>query len=298
VSRRRDPLGDDAQGASHGHQGIGGFLRSLLQGIPWRERAELEETLMLPAPRAGLSIDNENGRTNVIGEDRADIALKVVRAARGESAEDAAQRASAIQVTTRESGGELFVDVNVPGRFLLRGKADLEVRAPRGTRVSVSSSNGLVSLSGLRAAVRAHSSNGPIRVSDVVGDVEVHTSNARVHAECVCGRIVARSSNGKIELAEHKGSVDAATSNGAICCRIDSVGAEGVTLATSNGRITLDLPEQVDADVDIRVDNGTIRNQRDMPCAPREREGRLRCTLGRGGAPIKLRASNGSISLR
>jgi hypothetical protein len=35
-----------------------------------------------------------------------------------------------------------------------------------------------------------------------------------------------------------------------------------------------------------------------MPCAPREREGRLRCTLGRGGAPIKLRASNGSISLR
>jgi DUF4097 and DUF4098 domain-containing protein YvlB len=296
VRRRHDDSGDD-RGTSRLH-GFSGFLRSLLQGIPWRERAELEETLMLPAPKTGLSIENENGRTRVIGEDRADIALRIVRAARGESSEEAAKRAGEIQVTTRESGGELFVEVNVPGRFLLRGKADLEVRAPRGTRITVSSSNGVVSLSGLRAAVRAHSSNGPIRVCDVVGDVEVHTSNARVHAECICGRLVARSSNGKIELAEHNGSVDAATSNGTICCRIESVGAEGIVLSTSNGRITLDLPEQVDADVDIRVDNGTIRTQRAMPCAPHEKEGRLRCTLGRGGAPIKLRASNGSISVR
>jgi hypothetical protein len=295
VSWQRDDGDRDEPRSQHG---IGGFLRSLLQGIPWRERAELEETMMLPAPRTGLTIDNENGRTRVIGEDRADVALKIVRAARGETATDAAERAGAIQVTTRESGGELFVDVNVPGRFLLRGKADLEVRAPRSTRVSVNSANGLVCLSGLRAAVRAHSSNGPVRISDIVGDIDVHTSNARVHAECNCGRIVARSSNGKIDLAEHQGSVDAATSNGTICCRMESIDAGGVVLATSNGRITLDLPEQVDADVDIRVDNGTIRNQREMPCAPREKEGRLRCVLGRGGAPIKLRASNGSVSVR
>jgi len=295
VSRQGD---DGDRDEPRSHHGIGGFLRSLLQGIPWRERAELEETMMLPAPRTGLTIDNENGRTHVIGEDRADVALKIVRAARGETAKDAAERAGAIHVTTRENGGELFVDVNVPGRFLLRGKADLEVRAPRATRVSVNSANGLVCLSGLRAAVRAHSSNGPVRISDIVGDIDVHTSNARVQAECNCGRIVARSSNGKIDLAEHHGSVDAATSNGTICCRMESIDAGGVVLATSNGRITLDLPEQVDADVDIRVDNGTIRNQRAMPCAPREKEGRLRCILGRGGAPIKLRASNGSVSVR
>lgn len=294
MSRARTERHDDARV----HRGIGGFLRSLLQGIPWRERAELDETMMLPAPRLGLTIENENGRTQVIGEDRPDVALRVTRAARGETPEEAAQRASEIQVTTHETGGELVVEVNVPGRFLLRGKADLEVRVPRGTRVSVTSSNGLVWLTGLRAAVRAHSSNGPIRVCDVIGDVEVHTSNARVQAECNCGRLVARSSNGKIELSEHKGSVDAATSNGTICCRMDSLDPEGVLLATSNGRITLDLPEQVDADVDIRVDNGTIRTQREMPCAPRDKAGRLRCTLGRGGVPIKLRASNGSISIR
>jgi hypothetical protein len=92
--------------------------------------------------------------------------------------------------------------------------------------------------------------------------------------------------------------VDAATSNGTIHCQLDSIDPAGVVLATSNGRISLDLPAEVDGDVDIRVDNGTIRTQREMPCAPREKEGRLRCTLGRGGAPIRLRASNGSVLVK
>jgi len=54
----------------------------------------------------------------------------------------------------------------------------------------------------------------------------------------------------------------------------------------------------VDGDVDIRVDNGVIRSAREFPQSARERSGRLRGTLGQGGAPIRLRASNGAISLR
>jgi hypothetical protein len=277
---------------------LGGFLRSLLSGLPWRERAESESTLSFPAPKAGVRIENENGRTQVIGEDRADVAVVVRRSARGESEEAAEKLLKGIRVTSQDIAGELVLEVDVPGRFLLRGRADLELRVPRDTKVAVSSANGRVCLTGLRAAVRAHSSNGPVRVSDVIGDVEVHTSNARVHTECTSGHLVARCSNGKIDCSEHNGSVDAATSNGTISCELESVKGAGVVLATSNGRITLELPEQVDGDVDIRVDAGVIRTEREMPCERQEKAGRLKCTLGRGGVPIRLRASNGSISLR
>jgi hypothetical protein len=70
-------------------------------------------------------------------------------------------------------------------------------------------------------------------------------------------------------------------------------------LATSNGRIVLELPDHVDADVDVRVENGVIRSSRevDTPSGD-QRAGRLRGKLGRGGVPIKLRTSNGTISLR
>ena len=72
---------------------------------------------------------------------------------------------------------------------------------------------------------------------------------------------------------------------------------QGVQLATSNGRIVLDLPEHVDADVDIRVDNGVIRNDRELCPKGRETDGRVAGRLGLGGKLIKLRTSNGSVSL-
>ena len=69
-------------------------------------------------------------------------------------------------------------------------------------------------------------------------------------------------------------------------------------MATSNGRIVLDLPEKTDADVDVRVDNGVIHNELALGLHSDESTGRLRGRLGRGGTPIKLRTSNGTISLR
>ena len=140
---------------------------------------------------------------------------------------------------------------------------------------------------------------GTIRIADVVGDISVATSNAKVKTHCTCGRLRARSSNGKIELEEHRGSVDASTSNGMIHCELGELGSEGVILATSNGRICLDLPDQVDGDVDIRVDNGVIRTEREVGGVdPEDTSGRVKGTLGRGGVPIRLRASNGTISVR
>ena len=114
---------------------------------------------------------------------------------------------------------------------------------------------------------------------------------------CIEGRLIARSSNGKIEIDEHCGSIDASTSNGLIRSRLDDLGKEGIQLATSNGRIVLDLPDEVDADVDIRVDNGVIRNDRSLEKTTRDTGGRVLGRLGAGGPLIKLRTSNGSVSL-
>ena len=94
------------------------------------------------------------------------------------------------------------------------------------------------------------------------------------------------------------GSIDASTSNGIIKASIDSLGDEGVSLSTSNGRIVLDLPQGSDADVDIHVENGHIRNDIDLEDSSGDATGRVRGRIGKGGTPIRLRTSNGTISLR
>jgi len=79
---------------------------------------------------------------------------------------------------------------------------------------------------------------------------------------------------------------------------MDELGEMGVSLTTTNGRIVLDLPEKPDADVDIRVENGHIRNDLELKNQTSDPDGRVRGRLGAGGTPIKLRTSNGTVSLR
>jgi len=282
-----------------GRGGLGGFLRTLLAGIPWSERVEGVDTLHFPSPGSCvLRIQNANGKTCVQGEDRDDIEVKTIKSARAESSEAASQLLDEIRVVDAELGGALSLEVEIPRKWNRHGSVNLEVRVPRKLRVEVTASNGKVNIAGLRSSVKARSSNGSVTVSDVVGDVDIMTSNAKVECSETCGRLIARSSNGKVELDGHRGSIDASTSNGLISASVDEVAREGVVLATSNGRIVLDLPEKVDGDVDLQVDNGVIRNDRSLGGGTRETNGRVRGTLGRGGAPIRLRTSNGSIALR
>jgi hypothetical protein len=286
--------------ALHGpHGGFGSFLRSLLAGLPWSERAEEQETLRLdPPPSRLVRVQNANGRIRVIGEDRSDIEVLATKVGRAESDEAAGSLVREIRVLCGLVGGALEVEVDVPRRWNRRGHAHLELRVPRGTSVEVSSSNGKICVENLQGSVRARSSNGSVDVAGVVGDIDVSASNAKVCCSSTQGHLVARSSNGKIQLEDHRGSIDASTSNGLIVADVEELGRDGVQLATSNGRIVLELPEHVDADVDIRVDNGTIRNDRELCKATSERSGRLRGRLGDGGKPIRLRTSNGSVCLR
>lgn len=280
-------------------QGLGGFLRSLLAGIPWSESAERTDVFAVKAtPGATLRIHNSNGKTRVLGEERDDVGVSACKRARAESSDAAHELLDEIRVLESGSPGALDLEVVIPRKWNRHGSVNLEVRVPKGLRVEIAASNGKVCIESLRGSVKAKSSNGSVCVSNVVGDVEVVTSNAKVACHDTCGRLVARSSNGKIEVEDHRGSIDASTSNGLIQASIEEVGREGVLLATSNGRIVLELPDAVDVEVDLQVDNGVIRNDRCLDRAVRETNGRVRGVLGKGGAPVKIRTSNGSICLR
>ena len=297
LRRRIDP--DCGEGGEGTERGFGGFLRSLLSGIPWSERATGEERIVLAAPASHhLRIHNVNGRTCVIGEEREDIEVVVAKTARAESADAARGLLDEIRLVHGVGGEALELEVEVPSKWNRRGHANLELRVPRGCNLDVAVSNGKIVITGLAGRVRARSSNGSVTIDDVNGDIEVATTNAKVCCADTTGKLMARSSNGKIELDDHRGSVDASTSNGLIRVSMEEIGKGGVQLATSNGRILLELPEDANAEVDIRVDNGVIRNDRTLCKATRATNGQVRGQLGTGGPLIKLRTSNGSISLR
>ncbi len=277
---------------------IGAFLRSLVSGVPWSECADGEETLRLDVPQKNIvHVHNANGRTAILGEERDDIEVRASKQARAECPHAATELIGTMGVCADEVAGILEIDVDIPRKWNRHGRVALEIRMPNYVQVEVSSSNGKVAVCGMRADVHARSGNGSVAVNDIVGDLHLSAANAKVCCKHTCGRLSARSSNGNVELQDHSGAIDATTSNGSIRASVSRFDLEGVTLATSNGRIILDLPEEVNAEMDGRVDNGVIRNDRADQPGISESAGRVRGKLGRGGPVIKLRTSNGTVSI-
>jgi len=279
--------------------GFGGLLRSLFSRMPWGESASRNEVLVVPAPSGrAISVHNANGKTRVVGEDREDIEIRVHKSVRADCADLATKLLDAIRVQSSGQVDVLEIEVQIPRKCSKHAVAHLELCVPRDTTVALSSTNGKICCEGLDRPIRARSSNGSVSICEVNGDIDVTTANAKVACRCTRGHLRARSSNGKIEVGGHRGSLDASTSNGVIRASLDALGDPGVSLTTSNGRIVLDLPEQPDADVDIRVENGLIRNDLTLEDQTGDGGGRIRGRVGKGGTPIRLRTSNGTVSLR
>lgn len=277
---------------------IGGFIRNLVSGIPWSETADGEQVLHLDVPaNKVVHVHNGNGRTSIVGEDRNDIEVVATKQARAECPHAASDLIGNMRIVADEDDGVLEIGIEIPRKWNRHGRVALAIRMPNDLQVEVSSSNGKVNVCGMRADVHARSGNGSVSIRDVVGDLVVSAANAKVCCKHTCGNLSARSSNGSVQVQDHSGAVDAMTSNGSIRASVSQVHGNGVTLATSNGRIVLDLPDAVDAEIDARVDNGIIRNDRADDPGITQSTGRVKGKFGLGGPLIKLRTSNGTITI-
>ena len=78
---------------------------------------------------------------------------------------------------------------------------------------------------------------------------------------------------------------------------MDLLGTTGIDTVMPGYALEEPIPTEIDAEMDIRVDNGVIRNDRSDEPGISQSVGRVRGKLGRGGPLIKLRTSNGTVSI-
>jgi DUF4097 and DUF4098 domain-containing protein YvlB len=122
--------------------------------------------------------------------------------------------------------------------------------------------------------------NGDIEAFDLESDVSLVTVNGDVDV----------STSGFAQATTVNGSIDATM--GAM------VRSGGASFTTVNGNITLDLPDDVDADIDASWLNGGLDSDLPIQLNGGLRRNRARGALGRGGAELILKTVNGSIRIR
>jgi len=206
-----------------------------------------------------ISVENVQGSLWVEAWDQTEVQLTVIKTGLGPGA-----RLGDVEIVVQPSPDWLQVNT----RHGSSGDEDSAVRVDFRLRVPRQ-----VQLEGL------HTVNGDILVRNVEGSVEARTLNGHISQDGVSGSLRARTLNGNVSVA--------------LRALPDPSGA--LELESINGDVTLLLPPQADADLELSTVAGRIENQ--TPFAARVVAGdtAARAHLGRGGVAVRLRTIRGNI---
>jgi len=252
------------------------------------------EQLSVPLPSGGtLYVSTQNGAIKVESADVTDVQITAQKTVWSRTEEDARQfcKETKVETETQPSGASVFVQL--PADY--RGNANIAVSitaiVPRSCNLDLDTSNGRVEVRWIDGNVQMGTSNGRIEGQDIKGDVVAETSNGGIRLERVSGSAEAVSSNGKVTIREASGDIRCHTSNGSILLHNVVASAEAVT---SNGSIECVIPDNASATVSGSTSNGKIRSEFPLTIRHKRVSGRI----GDGKSSIKLRTTNGSISIK
>ncbi len=212
-----------------------------------------------------------------------------------------------IRVDARPNGGISLTGgagggISGSARISAQAPTEAEAKAILG-EVQINTSGGEISATGPRGGNnRSWSVNFVLSVPGR-SDLEVESTNGPVSLTGITGRINAATVNGPMTLTNLGGDVRARTSNGPLTIALEGGAWDGAGLdaSTTNGPVNLQIPDGYSAQLDVGTNNGPlslgipVTVQGDLPSA---RHSSIQTVLGGGGAPIKVRTSNGPLRVQ
>jgi len=227
-----------------------------------------------------LSATTRNGAISVTASQDTVITVDVLKHAYGRDKADAEQAITNVVYSDTVVGDELSVKAEMPSGSRPYG-ASFTITAPENVGLSLSTTNGDVS------------------VVNMVGDINAGTTNGDVELTGTEGAASVSTTNGRLDVKAHSGPLYGGTTNGAIDCDLAALGpAEDVGLATTNGAVTLLLPDEVSAYVDITNSNGLITIYDFTVIYESQTEHHVRGRIGSGASTITITTTNGAVTVR
>jgi hypothetical protein len=213
-------------------------------------------------PAGPLTVDGgQNGGIRVEGWDRNEIRIQAIVSASARGEADAKRLVSAVDV---QAGSGRVTATGPDTRNREHWSVSYRINVPRQNDLELDANNGGVTISDVSGTIRFDTTNGGVRLTDVGGDVRGETRNGGLTV----------------------------TLNG------DRWDGAGLDVQTSNGGVTLNIPDGYNAELTTRTVNGGFRTDYPMTIqgelSPRRG---ITTTLGSGGPPVSVRTTNGGVRI-
>jgi len=222
---------------------------------------EVREMTLAPTGRLEVNA-RPNGGISIKGWSRNEVLVRAKVSARGK--DEAAGRQIASDVRILASAGSIRSEgPSMEGRRNEYWSVSFEIFTPYKTDVSAESVNGGVALSDLNGHLEFQTTNGGVSLHRLAGDVEGRTTNGGL----------------SVELAGN-------TWDG-----------RQLDVQTTNGGVSMSVPEGYNAQLEASTVHGGMKI--DFPVTlSGEISKSFNVKLGAGGPPIRIRTTNGGVSVK
>lgn len=204
-----------------------------------------------------------------------------------------------IQVEVRRpSGGDAFLGFGVHASRSAR----IIATVPRRANVVASSGDGSIRIERVDGRCELRSGDGSVRGSELRGEIVANTGDGSVVLQDVEGAVDLTTGDGGVSVSGLLSGVRVQTHDGSVTVRADpgSAMADDWAIETSDGGISVYLPEDFSADIDAQTDDGRVTSDLEvtMTVTGRIDRGTLKGRIGEGGREMRVRSGDGTIRLR
>jgi Putative adhesin len=180
-----------------------------------------------------------------------------------------------------------------------RHSATVTVTVPRKCQTQVGVVSASAVMSGISARASVKSVSGGITLDGVTGDVDANTVSGALEAQGINGKLNFNTVSGDLTLADGwLERLDANGVSGDVTADIDLDPLGGMQVTTMSGEVTLRLPAEADAQVNLHSLSGDVRSEftelrRSSALASRSVSG----SLGAGSGHVSVTTMSGRVML-
>lgn len=214
-----------------------------------------------------IAVNNPNGNINLRKSDNPDLITVKAEVTK--------------HLTKKElekSVEEIMINIDSTGKTL--SISDIEQKSEKGFNFRVDFGSG--------------ETNYTIYVPDGI-TIDVESTNGKVDLRDFSNDVSAELTNGNIKAKNVYGNLKLTLTNGNITAELDST--KGIDFETTNGNVKLDVGNAFSGVFDLESRNGKINRNNIEFTNTTEKKNQFRGTLGNGDAAVKMRTTNGKITI-
>ena len=192
-----------------------------------------------------------------------------------------------IRIEEHQTGDVVEIDVHFPHSHGItidwgQHRVEVSIHMPREGRVDLHTGDGKIDLANFKGEMQLRSGDGSQELDGVDGKLRATTGDGHIRANGRFDELELKTGDGRLEARANAGSVL----------------ATGWRLESGDGSVTLEVPGNFAADVDLHTGDGHIDLEMPVTTEGKIREHEIHGKINGGGNLLVIHTGDGSIQLR